>query len=178
MPLANDVEEGTHHGNSMTTISSSIAFNFWQFLYEWRTAFLAGLYVTSSTLPGAPRSSPATWVYHFDVPAGRSFRSTADFSRMLYRAAFNDGKKGKECPLFTEHGLRGKPTLRIRILQHMTILHLQRKLAILAEDIVSSKTATEAQMDRVQETLQVYGTKVMDRGSPSHSSLSPADAWV
>lgn len=94
---------------------------------------------------------------------------------MLYRAAFNDGK---ECPLFTEHGLDGQPTLRIRALQHMTILHLQRKLAILAEDIVSSKTATEAQMDRVQETLQVYGTKVMDHGSPAHSSLSPADAWV
>ena len=80
---------------------------------------------------------------------------------MLYYAAFNDVKREKDGPLFNEGGSRGVPTLRIRALQHMTIIHLQRKLAVLAEEIVSSKTATEAQMDRVQETLQAYGTKMM-----------------
>ena len=81
---------------------------------------------------------------------------------MLYNAAFNDAKKEwKEGPLFTESGSRGAPTLRIRAMQHMTIIHLQRKLAILAEDIVSSKTATETQMDRVQDALKDYGTGVI-----------------
>lgn len=61
-------------------------------------------------------------------------------------------------PLFTDDGPRGAPTLRIRTLQHMNILHLQRRLAVLTEDIRSSKTATEAQMDRIQETLKDYGT--------------------
>ena len=77
---------------------------------------------------------------------------------MLYHAAFNDTKKErKESPLFTESGVDGEPTLRIRALQHMTIIHLQRKLAVLAEDIMNSKTATETQMDRVQEVLKDYG---------------------
>lgn len=79
---------------------------------------------------------------------------------MLYNAAFNDVmKEEKICPLFTEDGFRGVPTVRIRTLQHMTIIHLKRKLAILAEDIMSSKTTTEAKMDRVQETLKDYGTR-------------------
>ena len=79
---------------------------------------------------------------------------------MLYLAAFNDAKVSeKEAPLFTENGPEGAPRLRIRALQRMTIIHLQRRLAILAEEIVSSKTATEAQMDRVQETLKEYGMK-------------------
>ena len=77
---------------------------------------------------------------------------------MLYHAAFNDAKKErKEAPLFTESGIDGAPTLRIRALQHMTIIHLQRRLAILAEDIISTRTATETQMDRVQEVLKDYG---------------------
>lgn len=89
---------------------------------------------------------------------GRSFRGTVDLSRMLYQAAFNDQKKErKEAPLFTESGVDGAPTLRIRTLQHMTVIHLQRRLAVLAEDIISSKTATETQMDRVQEVLKDYG---------------------
>lgn len=80
---------------------------------------------------------------------------------MLYHAAFNDAKEEKVVPLFTDGGrgaTRGAPTLRIRTLQHMNILHLQRRLAVLTEDIRSSKTATEAQMDRIQETLKDYGT--------------------
>lgn len=78
---------------------------------------------------------------------------------MLYNAAFNDVMKDEKiCPLFTEDGVRGVPTLRIRTFQHMTIIHLKRKLAILAEDITSSKTTTEAKMDRAQETLKDYGT--------------------
>ena len=96
------------------------------------------------------------------IYAGRSFRGTIDFSRMLHNAAFNDAKREwKEAPLFTESGSRGAPTLRIRAMQHMTIIHLQRKLAILAEDIVSSKTATETQMDRVQDALKDYGMGVI-----------------
>lgn len=99
-------------------------------------------------------------VIDIDIHAGRSFRGITDFSRMLYHAAFydRDVKKEKEGPLFTEAGPR-EPKLRIRALQHMTVLHLQRRLAVLAEDIVSSKTATEAQMDQVQETLKDYGTR-------------------
>ena len=88
---------------------------------------------------------------------GRSFRATLDLSRMLYHAALNDPKKErKEAPLFTESGIGGAPTLRIRTLQHMTVIHLKR-LAVLAEDIMSSRTATESQMDRVQEVPKDYG---------------------
>lgn len=90
---------------------------------------------------------------------------------MLYHAAFNDEKKEKEGPLFTEDGSRRGPTLRIRALQHMTILHLQRRLALLAEDITSSKTATEAQMDRVQETLKEFGTRPYIYCGTFHSVL-------
>ena len=89
---------------------------------------------------------------------GRSFRGNVDLSHMLYQAAFNDYKKErKEAPLFTKYGVDGAPTLRIRVLQHMTVIHLQRRLAVLAEDIISSRTATETQMDRVQEVLKDYG---------------------
>ena len=104
---------------------------------------------------------PSLRVYEYiilSILTGRSFRGTADFSRLLYQAAFNDSKKErKEAPLFKESGTDGAPTLRIRALQHMTIIHLQRRLAVLAEDIMSSKTATETQMDRVQEVLKEYG---------------------
>ena len=92
------------------------------------------------------------------IHPGRSFRGTVNLSRMLYHAAFNDAKKEqKEAPLFTESGINGAPTLRIRALQHMTIIHLQRRLAVLAEDMISTRIATETQMDRVQEVLKDYG---------------------
>ena len=92
----------------------------------------------------------------------RSFRDTIDLSRMLYHAAFHDPpkerkKERKEAPLFTEYGIEDAPTLRIRTLQHMTVIHLQRRLAVLTEDIISSKTATEMQMDQVHEVLKDYG---------------------
>ena len=81
---------------------------------------------------------------------------------MLHHAAFNDAKKErKEAPLFTESGVNGAPTLRIRTLQHMTVIHLQRRLAVLAEDIISSRTATETQMDRVQDVLKDYGQSMV-----------------
>lgn len=82
---------------------------------------------------------------------------TLDFSRMLHHAAFNDATQEKDDPLFTDPRPDEEPILRVRALQHMTIIHLQRKLAVLAEDIVSSKTATEEQMDRVQGVLKDYG---------------------
>ena len=105
---------------------------------------------------------------------GRSFRGTVDLSRMLYHAAFNDAKKErKEAPLFTKSGIDGAPTLRIRALQHMTVIHLQRRLAVLAEDIISSKTATETQMDRVQEVLKDYGKTMV--ASVSHNFGFPID---
>ena len=65
-----------------------------------------------------------------------------DFSGSLYHAAFNDHKKEeKDSPLFTS---KGEPKLRIRALQHMTITHLQRRLAVLAKDIMTPETVTEA----------------------------------
>ncbi len=92
------------------------------------------------------------------IHAGPSFQGTKDFSQMLYHAAFNDSDSKKVVPLFAEEvGANGGPTLRIRTMQHMTITHLRRKLAVLAEDMMSSKTATETQMDRVQTTLKEYG---------------------
>lgn len=89
--------------------------------------------------------------------AGPSSQGTKNFSHMLYHAAFNDSDSKKVVPLFAEVGANGGPTLRIRTMQHMTITHLRRKLAVLAEDMMSSKTATETQMDRVQTTLKEYG---------------------
>ena len=76
---------------------------------------------------------------------------------MLYRAAFNDAEEEKDEPLFADPRPDDEPILRIRALQHMTTIHLQRRLALLAENIMSSKTATEAQMDRVHEVLKDYG---------------------
>ena len=50
-------------------------------------------------------------------------------------------KKHKINPLFEES--RSGGILRIRVLQHMAIIHHQRRLAILAGGIKSSKTATD-----------------------------------
>lgn len=159
MPLANDVEMGTYHNGSIYPVHSCITSSL--FIPERR-----GKYFLGRTLPRVGRLYPNAALghvlclrYDFEIRVGRSFQGTINFSRMLYHAAFSDGKKKKLVPLFTEEGSRGAPTLRIRSLQHMTVIHLQQRLAVLAEDIVSSETATEAQMDRVQKTLQEYGTR-------------------
>lgn len=89
--------------------------------------------------------------------AGSPLSGTLDFSRMLHHAVFNDATQEKDGPLFSDPRPEEEPILRIRALQHITVIHLQRRLAVLAEDIISSKTATEKQMDRVQEALKDYG---------------------
>lgn len=91
------------------------------------------------------------------IHAGSPLSATIDFSRMLHHAAFNDETQEKDGPLFSDPRPDEEPILRIRALQHMTIIHLQPRLAVLAEDIISSKTATEEQMDRVQGVLKDYG---------------------
>ena len=103
---------------------------------------------------------PFIFVFDYQIliiHAGPSSRGTKDFSQMLYHAAFNDSDSKKVVPLFAEAGTNGGPTLRISTMQHMTITHLRRKKAVLAADMMSSKTATETQMDRVQTTLKEYG---------------------
>ena len=117
-------------------------------------------------LPAWP--CPDTSLYHVwsrvwldtpDLGTGGCLTSTTDFSRMLYHAAYNQGKREKKGPLTTSDRSRRVPTLRIWALEHMTILRLQRKLVILVEDIMSSKTATEAQIYRAREMLKQYGTR-------------------
>lgn len=71
---------------------------------------------------------------------------------MLAAASMNPDKPA---PLYTER--YGGPTIRIRALQHMTIIHLRRVLAGEVAEIIETETADAEQMERIRGTLNHYG---------------------
>lgn len=72
-----------------------------------------------------------------------------NFSELLYQATVGAEKL---CPVWDGH------EIRIRALQHMTTLHLQRKLAKLVKEMVKSQKATDDQMDDLHKALKDYST--------------------
>ncbi|OCK92126.1 uncharacterized protein K441DRAFT_697930 [Cenococcum geophilum 1.58] len=84
-------------------------------------------------------------------------RAPFNFSRMLAAASMNPDK---HAPLYTER--YGSPTIRIRALQHMTIIHLRRVLAGEVAEIIETETADAEQMERIRGTLNHYVTALRD----------------
>jgi hypothetical protein len=63
--------------------------------------------------------------------------------------------RNKTAPLYTVED--GVPIIRVRALQHMTIIHLKRVLAGEVAEMVHSETTNAEQMERIRITLQHYG---------------------
>jgi hypothetical protein len=60
----------------------------------------------------------------------------------------------KPAPLYAEeHGVH---TIRVRALQHMTIIHLKRKLAVEVAEMVQNTTTNADQMERIRLALEQY----------------------
>ena len=91
---------------------------------------------------------------------------------MLGSAALRDPHRSepKLAPLFSQDE-SGTATLRIRSLQHMTVLHLQRVIAGEAEEIVRTENATAVQMERIRITMRDYGSKALSKGSVLHRTV-------
>ena len=71
---------------------------------------------------------------------------------MLAAAAL---ERDKIAPIYTDRD--GKPTIRIRALQHMTIVHIRKMIAEQVADIVQRETATPEMMESVRKTMKHYG---------------------
>ena len=81
---------------------------------------------------------------------------------MLAAASMNP--YSKPAPLYTERD--GGPMIRIRALQHMTIIHLRRVLAGEVAEIIETETADAEQMERIRKTLNHYGEYInLDSGN-------------
>ena len=61
----------------------------------------------------------------------------------------------KVCPLYTTRN--GKPTVRIRALQHMSICDIRREIAVEVAAICKTNDADEEQMRRVRNLMKEYG---------------------
>lgn len=60
----------------------------------------------------------------------------------------------KPAPLYAEE--RGNHTIRVRALQHMTIIHLKRILAAEVAEMVQHTTTDAEQMERIRVNLEHY----------------------
>lgn len=81
------------------------------------------------------------------------------FSEKLAAAAIGDAEKVS--PLYTDrpndNGEKAKPTIRIRALQHMVVLHLRRVIAGEVAEILDAQSATPDMMERARKTMKQYG---------------------
>jgi len=60
----------------------------------------------------------------------------------------------KAAPLYANG--YGSPTIRVRALQHMTVIHLKRVLAGEVAEMMQRETTSVEQMDRIRKTLERY----------------------
>lgn len=63
-------------------------------------------------------------------------------------------KPNKRAPLYADGN--GVPTIRVRALQYMTIIHLKRVLASEVAEMMQRETTSVEQMERIRETLGHY----------------------
>lgn len=92
----------------------------------------------------------------------RNSNTPKTFSQKLGLAALVDHGmvRGKIAPLYTDRPVGGgkpKPTIRIRPLQHMIVIHLKRVIAGQVNEIVQTETATPEMMEQVRKTMKQYG---------------------